>query len=343
MLKTRFCELFDIEVPIMLAGMGTVALADLAAAVSEAGGMGTVALAGFTPEGIHNEIAAARRLTSKPLACNVLIPFIRPGVIEAAAFAPVDAVTLFWGSPQEYVARFKAAGKKVIWQCGSVEEAADAKAAGVDMIIAQGIEAGGHVRGLVPTLDLVPQVRDAIGDLPMLAAGGIADGRGLAAVLALGADGAVLGTRFLASRESAAHPAYKERVISARAEDTVHTKLHDMGWADAAHRVLRTSVYEEWERAGRPESGKRPGEGRVIGTLKHAGMMVPPLVKYTVMPPAEFLEGELDEFAFYAGTSCALVRDIPPAGEIVRRVAAEAHEVISRRLAPLCQPVKPTA
>ena len=310
-------------------------MAELAGAVSEAGGMGTVGLVGLTPEGIHNELAAARRLTKKPLACNQLIPFLRPGLAEAIAAAPVDAVTLFWGTPSEHISRFKDAGKKVIWQCGSAEEAADAKSAGADMIIAQGVEAGGHVRGLIPTLVLVPQVRDAIGDLPMLAAGGLADGRGLAAVLALGADGAVFGTRFLASRESAAHPLYKDRIVNARAEDTVHTKLHDMGWPDAAHRVLRTAVYEEWERAGRPESGSRPGEGRVVGALNHSGMAMPPLVKYTVMPPAEYLEGEIDEFAFYAGVSCALVKDIPPAGELVRRIAAEAREIIGQRLAPL--------
>lgn len=335
MWKTRFCELFGVELPIMLAGMGTIALADLAAAVSEAGGMGTVALGGFTPEGILNEVAAARQLTKKPLACNQLIPLLQPGVAEAVAAAPVDAVTLFWGTPAEHIPRFKDAGKKVIWQCGSAEEAADAKRAGADMIIAQGVESGGHVRGLVSTMVLVPQVRDAIGELPMLAAGGIADGRGLAAVLALGADGAVLGTRFLASRESAAHRSYKDRIVSARAEDTVHTKLYDMGWPDAAHRVLRTAVYEEWERAGRPESGKRPGEGKSVGTLKHAGMAMPPLVKYTVMPAAEYVEGDLDEFAFYAGMSCALVKDVASAGDIVRRIAAEARELIGTRLAPL--------
>src|ERR1700689_889259 len=214
----------------MLAGMGAVAHAELAAAVSEAGGMGTVGLVGFTPEGVHNELAAARRLTKKPLACNQLILFLRPGMAETIAAAPVDAVTLFWGTPAEHVARFKDAGKKVIWQCGSAEEAAAAKRAGADLIIAQGVEAGGHVRGLIPTLVLVPQVRDAIGDLPMLAAGGLADGRGLAAALALGADGAVFGTRLLASHESAAHPQYKDRIVRARAEDTVHTKLYDMGW-----------------------------------------------------------------------------------------------------------------
>ena len=335
MLRTRFCELFGVELPIMLAGMGAIALADLAAAVSEAGGMGTIALVGFTPEGIHNEISAARKLTKKPLACNLLIPFLRPGVAEAVAAAPVEAVTLFWGVPAEYISRFKDAGKKVIWQCGSAEEAAVAKRAGVDLIIAQGVEAGGHVRGLISTTVLVPQVRDAIGDLPMLAAGGLADGRGLAAVLALGADGAVFGTRLLASRESAAHPSYKDRIVSARAEDTIHTKLYDMGWPDAAHRILRTAVYDEWERAGRPESGKRPGEGKVVGTLRHAGMEMPPMVKYTVMPPATCIEGQLEEFAFYAGMSCGLVGDIAPAGEIVRRIAAEARDVISRRLAAL--------
>jgi nitronate monooxygenase len=335
MWKTRFCELFDVELPIMLAGMGTIALADLAAAVSEAGGMGTVGLAGLSPEGIYNELAAARQLTKMPLACNQLIPFLGPGVAEAIAAAPVDAVTLFWGEPAEHVGRYKAAGKKVIWQCGSADEAAAAKRAGADMIIAQGVESGGHVRGLTSTMVLVPQVRDAIGDLPMLAAGGMADGRGLAAALALGADGAVFGTRLLASRESAAHQVYKDRVVNARAEDTVHTKLFDMGWPDAAHRVLRTAVYEEWERAGRPASGKRPGEGKVVGTLKHAGMAMPPLVKYTVMPAAEYVEGELDEFVFYAGMSCALINDIAPAGDIVRRIAAEAREIIGTRLAPL--------
>jgi len=335
MWKTRFCELFGVELPIMLAGMGTIALADLAAAVSEAGGIGTVGLAGLSPEGIYNELAAARQLTKMPLACNQLIPFIGPGVAEAIAAAPVDAVTLFWGEPAEYIGRYKAAGKKVIWQCGSADEAAAAKRAGADMIIAQGVESGGHVRGLTSTMVLVPQVRDAIGDLPMLAAGGMADGRGLAAALALGADGAVFGTRLLASRESAAHQVYKDRVVNARAEDTVHTKLFDMGWPDAAHRVLRTAVYEEWERAGRPASGKRPGEGKVVGTLKHAGMAMPPLVKYTVMPAAEYVEGELDEFVFYAGMSCALINDIAPAGEIVRRIAAEARELIGKRLAPL--------
>lgn len=336
MLKTKFCDRFGVELPIMSAGMGSVALAGLAGAVSEAGAMGTVALAALTSEGIHNELAEARRITRRPLACNVLIPFLRPWIVDAVAAAPVDAVTLFWGNPAEHIPLFKTVGKKVIWQCGSAEEALAACRAGADAIIAQGVEAGGHVRGVVTSLALIPQVRDAIGaDAVLLGAGGFADGRGLAAALALGADGIVLGTRLLASDEAAAHPAYKQRILSARSEDTVFTTLFDIGWPDATHRVLRSAAYEEWERAGRPPSGQRPGEGTPIGQVKRVGMEMPPSVKYSVMPPAEYVEGEIDQFAFYAGMGCALTKEILPAGEIVRRIAAEAREIIAKRLVSL--------
>lgn len=336
MWKTKFCDEFGVELPIMSAGMGAIAQADLAAAVSEAGGMGTVALVMLTPDGIRDELASARRLTRRPLACNVLIPFLRPGVVEAVAAAPVDAVTLFWGDPAEHIPLFKSAGKKVIWQCGSAHEAIAACRAGADAIIAQGVEAGGHVRGVVTSLVLIPQVRDAIGpDAVLLAAGGFADGRGFAAALALGADGVVLGTRLLASTEAAAHPAYKQRVLSARPEDTVFTTLYDVGWPEATHRVLRTPVYEEWERAGRPSSGRRPGEGTEVGRISHTGIEMPPLTKYSVIPPASYVEGDVDQLALYAGMACALTNEILPAGEIVRRIAAEAREIITKRLASI--------
>lgn len=334
MLRTRICDLFGIELPIVCAGMGTVAMAELAAAVSEAGGMGTIGMAGTPPEGVHAEIETARRLTKKPLAVNWPVPMLEPACLRAALASKVDAVTLFWGEPALYVEQCKRAGVKLIWQCGSAEEAAAAKRAGVDAIIAQGVEAGGHVRGTVSTLALIGQVRDAIGDLPMLAAGGLADGRGLAAALALGADGAVFGTRFLASTEAAAQASYKQRIVEAQAEDTIYTKLFDIGWPDAAHRVLRTKVVAEWERAGEPEPGKRPGEGKPIGTFRRPGLELP-LVRYSVMPPSRDVAGEIDELPFYAGQSCGLVKEILPAGELVRRIAREAAEIIGKRLAPL--------
>jgi len=339
MLKTRICDLFDIEYPIVSAGMGGVATAELAAAVSEAGALGTIGLAGLSREAMQNEVAAARRLTAKPLATNLIAPFLRPGVVETMAALPIQAVTFFWGDARQYadaISLLRARGIKTIWQCGDVREARWAREAGVDMVMAQGVEAGGHVRGNVTTLALVPEVRDAIGDLPLLAAGGIADGRGLAAVLALGADGAVFGTRFVASVESAAHLRYKQRIVEGDAIQTMHTTLFDIGWPDAPHRVLRTRFIEGWEQAGCPPPGNRPGEGQTINHWRHSGSDVA-LVNYTVMPPLDDVEGDFEGMPFYAGQSCSLVREILPAGEIVRRIAAEARAVIQQRLAPLAR------
>lgn len=338
MLKTRICELLGIEYPVISAGMGVVALARLAAAVSEAGGLGTIGLAAMDAAAARDEIRAARELTARPFAVNLLIPFLQPGLIDAVIEERPAAATFFWGEPDDFrdpIRRLKAAGVKVIWQCGSADEARTAVAAGADAIIAQGVEAGGHVRGIVTTLALVPEMRDAIGDVPMAAAGGIADGRGLAAAIALGADGAVMGTRFVATEESAAHPLYKQRLLAAHASETLHTTLYDIGWPDAAHRVIRTPVVAEWERAGRPATGARPGEGAPAGTIRRRDGIDAPLVRYSVLPPAEYMDGEIEGLAFYAGESVSLVREILPAGEIVRRTVAEAEEVITRRLAPL--------
>ena len=329
--------MFGLEYPIVCAGMGGVALAELAAAVSEAGGLGTLGLAALGREGILSEITAARNRTKKPLAVNLLVPFLRPGLIDLIADTSIQAVTLFWDDARQHadsIARLHRASIKVIWQCGSADEARWAKDAGADAVIAQGFEAGGHVRGEVTTFALIPEVRDAIGDLPMLAAGGISDGRGLAAVLALGADGAVFGTRFLGSMESVAHPRYKERILRAHASETMHTILFDIGWPDAPHRVLRTGVVDQWEQAGRPASGQRPGEGETIAVSRRPDVEIP-LVNYSVMPPADYLEGEVDALPFYAGQSCTMVREIAPAGEIVRRIAAEASDVIAKRLAAM--------
>ena len=337
MLRTRICELLGIEWPIISAGMGGVALSKLAGAVSEAGGFGFIGLAGFSPAAIHREVEAARKITRKPIGVNLLIPFLRPGTVEAVADEAIEAATFFWGTPAEHIdsiRRLRDARIKVIWQCGSAGEARAAADAGVDAIMAQGVEAGGHVRGTTTTMALVPAVRDAIGDLPMVAAGGLADGRGLAAAIALGADGGVFGTRFLVANESAAHREYKDAVIAAEAEDTLYTTLFDIGWPDAPHRVIRTATVETWEGAGRRPSGQRPGEGDAAGTMRRSDIEVP-LVRYAVFPPTEYIEGNIDGLAFYAGQSCGLVNQEAPGAEIVRRIADEAHVAIAQRLAPL--------
>jgi NAD(P)H-dependent flavin oxidoreductase YrpB (nitropropane dioxygenase family) len=339
MLRTKICEVFGIEYPIISAGMAPVAGWALAAAVSEAGGLGTIALAGFTPDGILNEIGAARARTRNPLAANLLVPLMRADQIRAVAESRLAVATIFWGDPGEHadvIALMREAGMKVLWQCGSVDEACNAKRVGVDAIIAQGCEAGGHVRGEVSTFVLIPEMRDAIEDTPLIAAGGIADGRGLAAALALGADGVCIGTRFLGSVEAAAHPKYKQRVIEAVATDTTCGTLFDREWPDAPVRTIRTKLVEEWERAGRPPKGKRPGEGQLIGRSNRTDIVFgPDFYRYGGIPPAEFVEGDIERFPLAAGQSVSLVRELLPAGEIVHRIASEARDVIEKRLISL--------
>jgi nitronate monooxygenase len=214
----------------------------------------------------------------------------------------------------------------------TVGSAADAKRAvdcGVDIIVAQGWEAGGHVRGMVATMPLIPAVVDAVSPVPVVAAGGIADGRGLAAALALGAAGVWIGTRFLASQEATIHPRYRERLFQACETDTVYLEnLFDVRWPNAPHRTLRNRTVEAWEAAGRPPSGSRPGEGDVIATSHLAG----PIVRYQSYTPGADAEGDIDALSLWAGQGVGLVSKLQPAGEIVREISDEAESVI-RRLA----------
>ncbi|MFL6114071.1 MAG: nitronate monooxygenase [Catenulispora sp.] len=196
-------DIRELPVPVVQAGMGSVARHELAAAVSEAGGLGTIAGARAP---IARELAAARRLTGRPVAVNLLLPFLRPGDAEAAAEA--DLVITFWGRPR------RLSSAPWVHQCGSVAEARAAAAAGADAVIAQGVEAGGHVRGTVPGFELLGQIRAAV-SVPVLVAGGIVDRPGVKAALDAGAVAAVVGTRFLASEESRVHPDYKQRCLQA--------------------------------------------------------------------------------------------------------------------------------
>ena len=225
-------DLRSLAVPVVQAGMGFVAGHELAAAVSEAGGLGTIAGARAR---IAAEIAAARQLTGGPIAVNLLLPFLRTGDVEAAATA--DVIVTFWGMPR------RLAATTWIHQCGSVEEAKAAAQAGADAVIAQGVEAGGHVRGTTPALELLEQVRAAV-KIPVLVAGGIVDAEGVQAALDAGAVAAVVGTRFLVSEESRAHAEYKRRCVNA--DETVLTELFGLGWPDAPHRVIHNAATRRW-------------------------------------------------------------------------------------------------
>jgi NAD(P)H-dependent flavin oxidoreductase YrpB (nitropropane dioxygenase family) len=212
-------------------------------------------------------------------------------------------------------------------QVGSVDEAKSSAAAGIDVVIVQGVEAGGHVRGTTALSVVLPAAVAAVRPLPVIASGGIADGRGIAAALSLGAQAVSMGTRFLCSEEARALGSYKERVVNSRAEDTVYTTLFDIGWPDAPHRVLRNKATAEWEAAGRPPSGRRPGEGSIIGTMALGDLTIE-VPRYSVMSPQLGFEGDIEQAALYAGESCTLVNDIRPAGAIVRDLAHEAEELV---------------
>ena len=330
MLKTLLCRQLGIEYPIFSVGMGGgMAGPELAAAVSNAGACGVLGMGGLPAPYIRRQIQHLRTLTDKPFGVNILLPLLQEGQIETCLDEKIPILVLFWGDPKPYVEEAHRRGTKVFIQVGSVEEARAAAEAGVDAIIAQGVEAGGHVKSTTSLSTIVPAVVEAVQPVPVIAAGGIANGRGVVAALSLGAQAVSIGTRFLCSEETQVVRAYKERVVKSKAEDTVYTFLFDVGWPDAAHRVLRNKATDEWEAAGRPASGQRPAEGSIIGTMTLAGTTVE-VPRYAVFPPMPGFTGDIEHAALYAGESCSLINDIKPAAQIVRDVVREAEEIITQ-------------
>jgi nitronate monooxygenase len=301
---------------------GGIATHELAGAVSAAGGLGTLGIS--DPRSLGQQLEAARRLTDRPLAINLLLPFARRSHWQVAAKA--DAVVTFWGRPRRRI--------EGIWlhQCGSVEEASAARAAGADGVIVQGVEAGGHVRGQTPALELLAQVRTALGsEFPVLLAGGIATADDVGTALAAGADAAVLGTRFVMSDESGAHEGYKRRLVAA--SRTHLTELFGTGWP-APHRVVPNAATDRW--LGRDERGPTlvRAANRATAPLlarlppsvadRMANIQRPSLPLYGPAPPTR--ESPLAMLAaapLYAGETVARIGDVLPAGQIVRDLAIE--------------------
>jgi len=335
-LRTPLCRQLGIEYPVFSVGFASGARAELVAAVSNAGGFGVLGASGMRPEDIRKEIARTRALTDRPFGVNVIIDeeddedreFIRNGLL-AASGERVAALVLFWGDPAPHVEPAHHHGVKVLIQVGSVSEAESATEAGVDAVIAQGVEAGGHVRGTTSIWELLPAVVEAIAPLPVLASGGIGDGAGLAKALRLGAQGVSLGTRFVASDEAWIHPEYKRRVVASSAEDTVYTAdLYDVWWPDAPHRTLRNKTFEEWEAAGRPPSGERPEEGASIGTRRLASGEIQVWPRYATGMLTPGFEGDVDYAPMWAGESCSVVNDVKPAAEIVQDLVRDARAAL---------------
>ena len=320
---TALLERIGVELPLIQAGMGGgISAHELAAAVSEAGGLGTIGT--LDPSTLDAELAAARALTGKPVAVNLLLPFARRGHWEAASRA--DVVVTFWGEPERRV--------DGVWihQCGSVGEAQAAVRAGADAVIAQGVEAGGHVRGTAAALELLDRVRGAVPDgFPVLVAGGVAEAADVREALAAGATAVVAGTRFVLSEECRAHPEYKRRLIAA--DQTVLTELFGLGWPQAPHRVVANRATERWLRRGpRGPAPTRlanraltPLAARLpLSTVDRLAKLQRPSMP--LLSPAAALEGAPDSAVeatpLYAGETVARISDLRPAAELVRELCA---------------------
>src|SRR6204780_2673181 len=277
-MTTPVCELLGIERPIVQAPMA--AIPGLAAAVSNAGALGMVTLTWSADAGaVVRETAA---LTARPFGGNLVLTEDHHHRLDQALAAGLRIVSFMWGDPSDYIKQVHDAGGIVMHTVGTAEEARRAAASGVDVIVAQGWEAGGHVWGNIATLPLVPAVVDAVAPVPVIAAGGIGDARGVAAVLALGAQAAWLGTRFLLAEEMPIHEEYRRRLIAAAETDAEwYPNLYEVGWPDSPHRAIHNSTAERWEAAGRPAPGSRPGEGEVIAQFPSGE----PILRYSPAPP----------------------------------------------------------
>ena len=316
MLSTSFTRLLECSRPIQLAPMPSIATVELAAAVSNAGGLGMIG-APLTPPAVLAAMLddlAAR--TTQPFGVSFLMPFLDQDCLDVAA-QRARLVEFFYGTPDAaLVERGRAGGALVGWQVGSAAEAQQAVEAGCDLVVAQGVEAGGHVRGTVGLLPLLEELRGAI-DVPVVAAGGIGTGRAMAAALAAGAAAVRIGTRFIAAAESGAHPRYVEALLAARAEDTVLTEAFSVMWPDAPHRVLRASV------AAAQDCGDD-----VIGETPLAGGMFP-VRRLSVVCPSRGTTGRVEAMALYAGQSVGSVKRVAPAAEIVGELCDEAVRALA--------------
>lgn len=321
---TPFCRLVGIPLPIVQAPIGGMAVPELAAAVSNAGGLGMLSVTWDELDELDSKVARVRALTDGPFGVNMVLVWPMEERLRRCLDAGVRIVSTTWGDPTHLVSVAHEAGAIVLHTVSDVTEARRAVDAGVDVIVAQGWEAGGHIRGEVATMALVPAVVDAVAPVPVVAAGGIGDGRGLAAVLMLGASAGWLGTRFVMSAEAPALPPYRDRLAAADATSTVYSSVFDGGWPDAPHRTLRNSTLEMWEAAGRPSPGERPGEGETVGTWSD-GELIP---RYGSDAPRLGARGDVEAMSMYAGQSVGLIDDVRPAGEIVRQLADEAAALL---------------
>jgi NAD(P)H-dependent flavin oxidoreductase YrpB (nitropropane dioxygenase family) len=317
MLSTRFTSLVGCSVPIQQAGMGGVASPALATAVSRAGALGMIGGVMIPAGALADAVVTATRDAGGPVGVNFLMPFLDRDAVEAVSTS-ARVVEFFYAEPAgELVELAHTGGALAAWQIGSGEEARAAEAVGCDFVIAQGVEAGGHVRGTIGLLPLLDEVLDAVA-VPVVAAGGVGTARGMAAALAAGADAIRMGTRFVAADEADAHVSYVAALAEAGPQDTVLTQAFSVMWPDAPHRVLRSAV----EAAGALTDD-------LAGETEHGGERMP-VPRHSVITPARATTGRVEAMALYAGQSVGAVTGAVPAGDIVTEVSTGAEELLRR-------------
>jgi nitronate monooxygenase len=315
MMQTHFTRLVGCELPIQMAGMGGVAIPRLVVAVCRAGGLGMLAGDGSSPETMQRLLDDVRAGTDRPFGVSFLMPYLRESACVDAAAAVARVVEFFYGAPDaQLVERVHAAGALACWQVGSADEAQTAERVGCDLIVAQGVEAGGHIRGQIGLLTLLDQVLRRV-EVPVIAAGGIGSGRAMATALAGGAAAVRVGTRLVAALESPAHPLYVEQLVEARAEDTEVTEGFDLEWPDAPHRVLRSSI-----------EAARGAPDEVIGANHDYfdPRRSSPVFRWQVLTPTVLTTGNIAAMPLWAGESVNFVTSRQSAAEIVRDLVNEA-------------------
>ena len=324
-MRTRVTEILGIEHPVLSAGIPVINV-ELVAAVSNVGGLGILGATYLSPAEIRERIAALRQLTRRPFALNLLVPFCTAAQLDACIEARVPVLSTAWGPPDDAAKRAQSAGIPLVHMVTTAAQGAEAARAGVSVIAAQGNEAGGALVGSVGGMVLVPAVVDAVAAAmrgaaapPVVAAGGVADGRGLAAALTLGAEGVLLGTRFLATEEAKVPSVWKAAICETSEAGTVHTRIGNLvarpTWADVAPgRVLRTRAIEVWL--------GREAELAALGPAERDAM--------AGRWAQARAEGRMQETEIIAGQDCGLIREVLPAAEVVRRIVAEAEEILAR-------------
>ena len=307
MIKTDICDLLRIEYPILQGGMAWLGTAELAAAVSEAGGLGIIGAGHMPPDIFRNEIHKLKERTSKPFGCNIMLmsPFVKE-VMEVVVEERVPVITTGAGNPGVYIPALKEIGTKVIPVVASVLLAKRLLRGGIDAIIAEGTESGGHV-GDITSMALIPQVVDAV-DVPVIAAGGIADGRGMAAAFALGAKAVQMGTRFVLSEECIAHENYKNAVLKAKDRATVMTGL------TTGHpvRIIDNALAHKYKNLEFSGGSKEELEALGAGTLRLAA-----------------IDGDVKEGSVMIGQISGMLTDIKPCATIIKDIMTEAETVIN--------------